>query len=241
MKVAVCICVYNETNLLKAALKQFPAWIDKILVLVSEEPWFGMKSDTEMQTVEILKNCKDERLEFVKMKWLREHDQRNWGIGKLSDYDWVLTLDADEYFTPQGWDNLCKEMKDWNQVDVITANMRTYWKTDNWRWEPEDLHKPTIAVRPKRVAFWDKREVTINLNRISGSMMYHFSWVRTDAEVKQKIQNYMHAKDFDGDKWYQEVWLKWSPEMKGIRPYGNDETVKAIYNPAPDEVKAYFL
>lgn len=240
MKVAVCICVYNETTLLKACLKQFPEWISKILVLVSEVPWKGHHAPDEILTVDLLRATKDPRLEWVRMHWRNEQDQRNWGLGRLSDSDWVLTLDADEFFTTEGWETLRHEMSTLGQTDVLTASMKTYWKTPEWRWAPEDLHKPTIAVRPRKTAFWDKREVSVALNRISRATMYHFSWVRTDAEVFQKIQNYMHANDFDRDKWYNDVWLAWTPEMKNLRPYGSDPLQRAVYDPAPDSVRNLF-
>jgi len=243
MKVSACICVYNETTLLKAALKQYPEWVDRIIVLVSQMPWRGSGTADAFKTIELLRGWKDKRVEMVVNNWRNEEDQRNFGLGILADNDWVITMDADEYFTKEGWDELHDSMREWGACDVIVAGMRTYWKSADYRWEPPDMHKPTIAVRPKRTSFFDKREVTANLNRQMRSTMHHFSWVRTDEEVFQKVQNYMHADDFQGMEWYGNIWKAWSEdkakEMTNLRPYG-DTTTKAIYDPAPQEIKDLF-
>lgn len=240
MTVAACICVYNETTLLKACLKQFPEWVSKITVLVSELPWFGRQSETAHKTWEILQEWPDKRVEAIKMHWKTEQDQRNWGLGHFSEFDWVLILDADEYFTGEGWDVLYGGMSEWRQTDMIVAPMKTYWKTPEWVWKPADLHMPAVAVRPRKTAFFDKRQTTTNVHRILPIDMHHFSWVRTDEEVLQKIQNYMHAPDFDGKNWYDTVWKAWEPSMKGLHPYGHNSQIQAIREPAPSDILALF-
>ena len=240
MTVAACICVYNETTLLKACLRQFPEWVTKITVLVSEVPWFGIKSEKACQTRDILKSWPDSRVEAIKMHWKTEQDQRNWGLGRLSEFDWVLTLDADEYFSKEGWQCVKDTLESAAYSDMVVARMKTYWKTPEWIWLPADRHMPTIAVRPKKTSFFDKRQMTCKEHRILAQEMHHFSWVRTDEEVLQKIQNYMHAPDFDQQSWYVTVWKAWKPEMTGLRPYGNDPTLQAVRNPAPSDVVALF-
>jgi len=244
MKVAACICVYNETHLLKACLKQFPEWVDQILVLVSRYPWKGAGSNKQHETHDLLKSVKDERVKWQIVNCKNEQDQRNLGIGILNEYDWVITLDADEYFTSKGWEEIRENMEDWGSCNLLVAKMRTYWKTSDYRWDPGDTHMPTIAVRPKTTSFFDKRQVTEILQRQVRPDLYHFSWVRTDEEVYQKVQNYMHASDFDGMAWYGNIWKAWSEdkanEMKNLRPYGDAQT-RAVFDPAPQEIKDLFI
>jgi glycosyltransferase involved in cell wall biosynthesis len=243
MRVAVSICAYNETTLLKAALRQFPDWIEKIVVLVSQSPWRGTASPDSYKTIATLRERKDTRLQWMAGDWKNEEDQRNYGLGMLHEYDWVLTLDADEYFTKAGWQEIRENMEDWGSCNVLVANMRTYWKTSDYRWEPGDTHKPTVAVRPLKTSFHDKREVTAILNRQVRPDLHHFSWVRTDDEVFQKVQNYMHATDFDGMAWYGNIWKAWSEDkaeqMNNLRPYGDAKT-RAVFDPAPQEIKDLF-
>lgn len=239
MRHAVCICVYNETALLRACLKQIPDWVDEIVVLVSQDPWRGNSSPSAYKTHDVLRTCKDKRLKWLVNSWKNEEDQRNFGLGMLYGYDWVITIDADEYFTKEGWQELKTAMETYGTCNLIVANMKTYWKTPDFRWEPPDIHKPTIALRPNRVSFHDKREVTSQMHRILRSPMHHFSWVRTDEEVLQKVQNYMHASDFDGKTWYATVWKGWHKDMINIRPYGEKNT-KAILDPAPKEIVDLF-
>lgn len=242
MKYSLCLCVYNEHEMLPAFLRQIPDWMERVLILVSERPWFGMRTDTEGLTLDILKACRDPRVEIVRMHWKTEQDQRNWGLGRLSDFDWTLILDADEFFTPEQWDELKATMDGAAaSTPVIRCPYLTYWKTFDYVWSPPDSHKALIAVRPKMTAFFDKREVTADLEWELPIKMHHLSWVKSDAAVKAKISNWMHARDFDTEAWYNGVWLKWTPEMENIAPYGGKGNIKAVFQPLPESIKKLFF
>lgn len=243
MKVALVLCVYNEHALLQAFMKQLPPWISKIVVLASEFPWNGNKSDDDYKMWNILREMRDGRMEVWKLNWRTEHEQRNWGLGRCADYDFVLTMDADEFFTPEDWEVLYKLLPDLSLAVpcVVSLNMLTYWKTWDYVWEPQDRHKPVIAVNPKRAVFFDKRCLSVDEQFEARVTLHHLSWVKSDRDVLQKIGNWMHASDFDTAKWYTDVWKSWTPEYDGnLRPYDWNNLTKAIYVPLPDSIKAYF-
>ena len=241
MKVAVCVVTYNDHRFLKPFLKQIPDWVEKILFLVSERPWNGLMSPDAYKTTEILNAHPDKRIETHKMNWPSEALQRTWGLAKLYDYDWVITIDTDEFFTAESWNDLRLSLNGTHLgTNNVVCKLKTYWKDFDHVFEPGDTHKPSIAVRPKKVVFFDKRICTDDTHLEVHFPMHHLSWVRTDAEVKQKIQNYAHALDFDQDKWYNEVWKAWTPEMRGIRPYGSEKNTKAIGIPLPQEIRDLF-
>lgn len=150
-------------------------------------------------------------------------------------------MDTDEYFTPEDWASFPEEL---GKIHMGTSNavceLITYWKDFDHIFDPADSHKPTVAVRPKKVVFFDKRACTDKMEWKVPFKMHHLSWVRTDDEVKQKVQNYAHALDFDGETWYNNIWKKWVPDMVGIRPYGVEKQTKAIPGSLPGCIRSYF-
>lgn len=241
MSVAVMVLAYNEHRFIRACIAQFPDWIDRITVLVSEYPWNGTRSEEAHKTWDILKNIDNHRLECVKLNWRTEQDQRNWGLGRLSNFDWVLVVDADEFYTNEDWETIRLVLPEVHLgcQTIVADKMTTYWKDINHRWEPRDSHKPVIAVRPMRNVFSDKRSVTDDMRFDANVNLHHLSWVKSDKEIKQKIENWGHANDFDKEAWYSNTWLKWDEKMVGIRPYASsyEQETKAILDPIPQELR----
>jgi hypothetical protein len=238
MKYAALILAYNESTLLKACLKQFPPWVEKILVLVSQSPWKGFRVPGAGVSVDVCKAQTDPRIEWVTLNWRTEQEQRNWGLGRLYGFDWVLILDADEYYTQSDWGKI-RRLDNESDTVAITKTMKTYWKTPEWEFYPEDSHKPVVAIRPNKATFFDKRDAPHDHPRIElPIVLHHFSWVRTDEEVKQKIQNWMHADDFDGDAWYKTKWKDWNENVKNIHPY--KEGIEAKRTECPKDILDLF-
>lgn len=241
MRVSLCCITYNDHRFIRPFIKQIPEWVEKIVFCVSEMPWNGLKSPDEHKTWEEIDIANDPRVEKYRLPWRSEDNQRTWGLAKLYDYDWVIILDTDEFITAGDWETFRKCLETahlgWNNM---VAELVTYWKDFDHVFDPSDTHIPTIAVRPKRLVFFDKRCTTDSMQNKVPFRVHHLSWVRTDEEVRQKIQNYAHAMDFNQDLWYNEVWKKWTPEMVGIRPYGSEKDTKAILRPIPQEIRDLF-
>ena len=240
MRVGVVIVAYNEEKLLKACLKQFPEWIERIDVLVSSRPWNGQDAVNPGRTMDVLRSCADPRVKVFLNHWRLEHNQRNFGAGVQNEMDWSMIVDADEYYTPKDWEKLQYLMKTLPQsVKVISANStHTFWKTPEFALE-YDNHKPPIALRPRFTSFWEKRETDCEERFLAEVTMEHFSWVRTDEEVWQKINNWAHSGDFDKKTWYNTKWLEWSLETENVHPYMGCQ-LKAVPSICPPEILAYF-
>ncbi len=252
MKIAVCSIAYNEADIIKACILNWKGKVDKHLVLVSSLPWNGAPVESD-QTVEIARR---EGAEVIVGYWENEPMMRNWGLAYLYDYDYVLIVDPDELYTEADQQKILARLADpFDYINRVmspmrcfrVARMKTYWKNSDYIFDPPDLHKPYIAVDPKQARFWNKRELmgftkspfNIERSELIDATIHHFSWMKTDAKVAEKIESYSHAQDIR-EGWYENVWLAWKPGSDMLlRPYGSVKGEESIakLEPAPEEIK----
>lgn len=235
MKVATVAVAYREARLIGKHLDHIPDWVDEKLVLVSQKPWFGEELPDD-GTAQI---ARDHGATVIEYEWKTEEEQRNAGQEYLSDYDWIIVLDPDEFLDDKSWKNLKGTLEEetkrhhraWDIGDylhaLVVAGQYTYWKNGYVADPPRD-YQMLIAVTPL-AEFVDKRVVGCSYGVLQEIWIHHFSWAKTDKEVLDKISHYAHAKDFDVDKWYNEVWLKWKPGMQDVHP----TTPETLHNLIP--------
>jgi len=241
-KIGVCTIAYNESQYIGACIRNWRGLVDKHLVLVSSKPWNGVPVPDD-GTADIARaEGADVEVDF----WASEKDQRNHGLMRLYDYDYVLIVDADELYTRSVQDALLERLNDpidksWRTDRPVPAfrieSMTTYWKTHEYVFDPPDLHKPIIAVDPKQLLCDEHRQFGTDYAPLIPGTCHHFSWAKSDDKVKEKIQSFSHA---DGiyKNWYEEIWEVWTPGSGiQVRPYGRDiERSVATYRPAPQEI-----
>ena len=95
MRIAVLTLVYNEEDTIGGVIKNWEGLVEKHLVLHSDKPWHGGELPPD-ETENIVKRFK--HTEFIRIQWDSETQQRNWGLGRLYDFDYVLIVDADEFY-----------------------------------------------------------------------------------------------------------------------------------------------
>ena len=199
MKVAVATVAYREARLLPKFLQHIPDWVDTKLLLLSTKPWYGDVVPDD-GTADIASSGGAITIAY---DWKTEADQRNAGQQYLSDYDWIIWLDPDEFLDDKGWDNLHKFLELSTANALIVERQRVFWK-DHQEVEPHADYKQLIAVKPG-VQFTEGRVVD-SAYQEAPVTLFHFSWARTDDEVRNKISHYTHAPEFDTEKWFNEVW-----------------------------------
>lgn len=209
MKVACVTVAYKEERFIQKWVKHVPHGIP-VLVLNSITPWYGEAGPDK--TWELAEAA---GAEVVPFNWPTEHDQRNDGQVWFHDYDWIITLDPDEFLTQLGWGKLLTYLKAADGDAYVCEKQLTYWKNGYVVDPPED-YRQIIAVRPN-VRFWDKRCVDCPYGDAPVTL-HHFSWAKTDEEVASKLAHYSHNVDFDTMRWYKEVWLKWQPHDEDFHP-----------------------
>ena len=226
MSVAILILAYNEQHWIDRVLNQWVGF--HRLVLVSSKPWRGEHKFSDM-TAEIARGL---GVEVHEQYWKSEEDQRNWGLARLYDYDYVLIVDADElYEDPKavvaGLDGeACYRAK-----EIIT-----YWKTPEYRLDPLDKHKPVIAVDPKRIKFRELRmpmplddNVPWNEQPFLPVTTHHMKWVKPNRDIYEKLRIFENYNKVEG--WYENVWCKWTPGSDMVvTPFQREHQVAILCN-----------
>lgn len=233
-KVGVLTIAYNEEDLIGACVKQFLPYQLHHVVLVSAEPWGGEVA-TPDNTIDIATAL---GADVVCGKWESEAAQRNYGIELLKDCDWVLIVDADEFYTPVGMSILSEDIK--MPANILrTENMEVYWHDRDHRVTPKQVDSPIVAVRPM-VRFTEKRQAHGN-TAVTSATLHHLSYVRSDEAMWKKISTFEHRYEFDIKEWYDNVWKTWDSSRVNLHPTNPEQFAQAVYNPVPEEIEALFV
>jgi len=237
MRLACLTLSYNDEDLIGAVIKNWQGIVEKHLVLHSDKPWHG-KEEKPDRTEEIVKSFP--HTEFIRLAWKNEAEQRNWGLARLYDFDYVLIVDSDEFYTRKDQKKILEKISDrsrfYDNYDCYRiANVRTYFKTTDYILDPPDTHKPVVAVNPKKILFKEARIPNTDYQILIDATLHHLSYCRSDEKIKSKLEHFEHYNQIKKD-WFEKVWLKWTPEMEDIRAYGHEKS-KAKYSPLPEEIK----
>lgn len=231
MKIASVCTVFNEERFIGNHLAHMPDWVKEQVVLLSEHPWYGT-DDPADASEEI---AREHGATVLKHHWLNEVDQRNAGQEYLSDYDWILNLEPDEFLSDDSWQRLY-EYLELASEPAYAIKQRIFWGQGFESDPPEDF-VPIIATRPE-VRFVDKRVIDSSWAILPAKIqLLHFAWARTDDEIWKKISHYSHAVDFDTEKWFNEVWLARKTEnVHPTSPESIPRLVKAVLPPEIDKL-----
>lgn len=233
MKVASVCCVYNEKSFLEKHLRHMPDWVDEQVCLISAVPWYGdvLEDDGSEQIANSV------GAKVLKYPWPNEVNQRNAGQDYLSNYDWILNLEPDEFLSNEDWSKLYDFLQTADKP-AYAIKQRIFWGHGMESDPPEDF-VPIIATRPT-VRFVEKRNIDSQWETMPEDIkLLHFAWARTDEEIWKKISHYSHAVDFDIDKWFKEVWL--ARKTENVHPTTPEAIPKLIKAVLPPEIEALDL
>ena len=237
MKVAVLTITYRESDLIESVIKNWNGKVAKHLIIETKEPWQGpeLPWDTTREICE-----KYPHVEYVTFtKFRDEAEQRNWGLGKLYDYDYVLIVDADELYTAKDQETILNSIGvEERFVDNTWAYrascVKTYFKTPEYVLDPPDTHEPVVAINPKKVLFNDCRIPDTQYQIPLDITMHHLSYLRSDTRIFTKIKQFMHYDQIKKD-WYANVWQKWQHGMSDVRAFGHEKST-TVKDPMPSEL-----
>lgn len=228
MKVGLIANAYNEARFLKPFLSHIPDWVEDKLVLITDPPWFGdtLEDDGSEQV------CKDMGVRVIKHPWKDEEDQRNTGQAMLSDCDWILILEPDEFLSNEDWEKLYNFLQT-ADTPSYAVKQRVFWG-DGYESDPPEDFVPIIVTRPT-VKFVEKRNVNSRWETLPDITLLHFAWARTDEEIWKKISHYSHAVDFDIKDWYENVWM--ARKTENVHPTTPEAIPRLIKAKLPPEIE----
>jgi len=235
VKISVLTPAFGERRFIGACVDQFKGFpVDKHLVLCSTKPWFGdMKQDDSARV------AVEAGAWVVQREWKDEDKQRLDGVDLLKDNDWILFVDADEYYTEEAikviFDTLHNEER--GSVGVFKANnMLTYWRDWDTIIDPPEFN-PVVAFRPgAKLVHIRVFDGVLEETMPPEVLLHHFAYVRTGKEVLRKIKSWGHAEEVIGD-WYEKVWVGWKEGMTDFHPTQPTCWPRTKYSPAPKEIK----
>lgn len=262
MTVGAVYCVYDDHEYLEASLESIIDTVDKVLILISDVPWNGLKSDNSSTKAKAKELCaNNKKCELIEGHWTNEVDQRNYGLDVLykNGIDYCLVIDADEIYHKQHLLNLFAFAQSNISTYAFHIEWNTYWKKSYYRIHPREAFRPLVLVKISNFVFTDIRVgITGVIRNIKGVfrfeepykgllvpnhlvICYHMSYSKTDEWMKRKLETNSHAKEFIPN-WYDNVWVKWKDGDKNLHPVTPQQYATAIkddYAYFPDALKRF--
>lgn len=228
MRVAAVATVYNEARFLPKYLGHMPDWVEEKVVLLSTKPWYGEELPDD-GSAEVARKA---GATVIPNHWTNEVDQRNAGQDYLSQYDWILNLEPDEFLDNANWEKLHKFIESNPPLPAYAVKQEIYWGR-GFRSDPPEDFVPIILTRPS-VKFIDKRVIDSQWAVMPDIFIHHFAWARSDEEIYKKVSHYSHAVDFDVDKWFKEVWM--ARKTENVHPTTPEAIPRLVKANLPKEI-----
>ena len=241
IKIATQILLFGQDRWIMKNIENTYPNVDKIYVAYSKLP-FNYNPNARQEYVnsfdiDIIKKSKYiDKITIIEGDWLREEDQRNSCINeaKRDGMDYMMIQDADEFYFSCSFNLMKKHIIDNPDYDSYTCPWICFWKSMKYITVSDTLNKiigyPTIFINLKNeIRFINKRTLnSSSFSRIPDVICYHIAYALTNEEMKMKLKTWSHAADFNVDHWYDNIWLKWYPDMTNLHPINPSAWYKAI-------------
>lgn len=237
MKLGAVTMAYRDEGTIRGTLACLAPHVHKHVVFLQDRPYNGEyeePDDTEAICNEF------SHVEVVKGNW-QEHVLRNLGIDVCGDCDWMIGFDADEMMTAEDFRKL-KEYLGQTTKDAVGFRSKVYWRTPDYRFDPDPDHIKVCVVRAKSSArYYDRQCINCDYEKLlrteSPYITHHHLSYAWPKDILSKVTHYNHAEEFDGKKWYEEYYKNWKPGQPVYQPFGT--RWEAVHDPLPDELKQH--
>jgi len=210
MKFGAAVPVLNEWRFVPAVTGQLLKVVDRCVILRPSRSQSG--APVKLTPIPEI----DPRVDFLEANWESESATRNAGMEYYSDADYVFLVDSDEILLDHDLEQL-RDLCQSGDHRVIAVRLYTYWKTPQWRIDPPEDGSIKMVLR-KDVRMTGVREVR-EQPHLTDIWCRHFSYVRTDEEVREKVRLSGHSREIRHD-WYENVWRAWdrNPKLENLHP-----------------------
>ncbi len=216
--------IYLDDWFLEDSVENSIDFVDKVVIARTLSPWNGKTADTSSteKTLETLKTKFGKKVEIYERNFENEQEQRNFLMekSKAEGYKGAFIIDADEIFLPEAFYFLYSQIKNNNPATIRTSYL-TFIKDASFCISPPYETNLFYVSLSRNVRFTWARDVNVTQNVVEteNPAIFHFSYLRkTDEEIRQKIENFMHNKDTDWEKWYEEVYKRFNKNLRNFHP-----------------------
>ena len=230
MKFGVHILFFNQDKWILKVIDNCGPYVDKIYVAWSEKPWNynnNAKDFFNKSSLDILKKSKYyNKIELIIGEWEKDEDERNSCLNKAKEdgMDYLITQDADEFYTFKDYENIIESIKKYPNYDYYTTPWIVFWK--NYKYivvgkdGKEKIGYPEIAINLKKnIKFIRCRRPNSTNHKQLTSICYHMCFVfDNDEDCWNKINTWGHSHQFNVKEWYNKYWLNWNPSLTNIHP-----------------------
>jgi glycosyltransferase involved in cell wall biosynthesis len=245
MLVAAQMLGYGINRFLPDCLSHVLPHVDKLFVGYSSRPFSYNKRVRETETNPTPRESftalsLESRIEIIDGDWATEEDARNACLdaARRQGFDWLLVIDADEFYTEQCWEQLLRSLRASAQRDHIITTWFNFFKSSHYVLvERDGSIKSTnagFALRcTSNIRFRHRRLTTAERSQVIDCPCHHYGYVMSDAEMRQKISTWSHAADFNRERWYRLKWLNWTLDTRNLHPVVPTAWRKAVRFPLP--------
>ncbi len=230
MQIAAHMLAYNVDRYLPSAIASLLPHVDKLFVAYPSRPFNYIASSRvslgNPTPISILDPfLASGKLEIVHGDWEREEQTRNACLerAEAQGFDWLLTIDADEFYSRQSWEQIRSYLSDHTNVQVIATTWYNFYKSAHYvavdQYGGIKSTNANFAIRCQRgLRFADRRIPSTREGVILDTPCYHYGYVMTDEEMLTKLKTWSHAGDFDTMRWFRLKWLGWRESTQHIHP-----------------------
>ena len=239
-KFSFVMIVLNGMPFIEASLKSIYDFAYEIVIIEGavEKCAFAANPDGSSTdgTVEFIKAFPDpeNKIKLIQGKWPEKCEMQNEGLNRVTgDYLWLI--DSDEVYKKEDITTIYETLKQDTTIKQVTIPPIHFWKGFNHIfyskkiaerfWRIFQINRPChfTTHRPPTL-YWDgQKKLTRDMNVWNISLdnkirLYHYSYV-FEEQVRQKMTLYTHYGwnkpwKLDLDDWYNNCFLKWTPETK---------------------------
>jgi len=245
MLIAAHMLGYGINRFLPDCVSYVLPHVAKLFVGYSAKPFSYNKVVRETETNPTPRESFDRlgggsKIEVIDGDWATEEEARNACLdaARRQGFDWLLVIDADEFYTEQCWEQLLARLRNSARQDHLITTWYNFFKSSHYvLMERDGGIKSTnagFAVRcSSGIRFRDRRLTTADRSQIVDCPCYHYGYVMSDAEMLQKISTWSHAADFNRERWYRLKWQNWTPSTRNLHPVVPTAWQKAVRFPLP--------
>lgn len=245
MKLAAHVLAYNVDRFLRPMLENVGPWVDRIYVAYPRRPFAYIENSREGKSNPtrlegLLPPEYVDKIRVVEGDWPFEEDTRNacLDLAGAEGFDWLITQDADEFYSESSWENLRRILAASPNADAFVTTWYTFWKSSHYVIENHDGsikdHNVAFATRCRPgVRFQKRRVMNVERATIIDEPCFHYGYVMSDEEMQEKLLTWSHAREVNVAYWYRYKWTGWSPTSRNLNPTNPTRWRRAVRFPGP--------